>query len=555
MTASVAEPSPTRTGWRRSFAIIASGAIGALAMPPVGFIPAMAVSLSIAVRLLDVCASGGRGSFRRSLSRSFFYGWLWGFGYLVAGLWWLGSPFLVEADQFAWAMPFGVLGLPAVLALFPACGFAIAHALWSPGTGRLFAFAFGLAVSEWLRGHIFTGFPWNLIGMALGQNLWLMQGAALGGVYWLTLLASLILAAPATLFDGPNVRFSQRFGPSLAAIAALAALAAYGAWRIPAQPQPTIPGVTLRLMQPNLPQDAKFNATNAQGILALYLNLSVGDDSPDGKMHGPTHVIWPESAFPFILDQSPEALAQIAAILPPGKILITGAARMSDPLPGEQTGRFFNAIAVVDDQGTVQWQYDKTHLVPFGEYVPAFLKTTIAALGLRQFVHIPGGFDSADRRKMLHLPGIGPVVGTICYESIFSNEVLPQDDNSNDAKAIINVTNDAWFGVLTGPYQHFAQSRLRTVEEGLPLIRVANTGISAAIDPYGQIVAILPLGAKGYIDTTLPIAAPQTIFRQYGELVFMLCSLLCFAVAFYCSVGATGRRTIRFHEEGSEYNR
>ncbi len=536
-----------RSRWQRNLIAILAGACGVLAMPPLGFIPAMAVSLTIAVLLLDTCVDpcadeDAVPSLKHLLRKGFFCGWLWGFGYFVAGLWWLGSAFLVEAELFAWAMPFGVIGLPAVLAIFPACGFATARLFWSPGWGRILAFAAALSASEWLRGHLFSGFPWNLIGMTLGQNLWLMQGAALGGVYFLTLLAILALSAPATLFDTAETRASRRFGPSLAAASALLVLAVYGAWRIPAGPQPVVADVKLRLMQPNVPQDSKFNARNALSILNEYLRVSAGDNARDGIVRGVTHVIWPESAFPFILDQSPEAVAIIVSSLSPGTFLISGAARMSEPLPGEQVGQFYNSIAILNStDGSVRWQYDKVHLVPFGEYIPGFLQPVVEAVGLRQFIDMPGGFEAANMRRTVDIPGIGKAIGAICYESIFSNAIQPQDGGGEDAKLIVNVTNDAWFGDLAGPHQHFAQGRLRTVEEGLPMARVANTGITAAIDPYGRILSSLPLGAKGHIDMLLPLPAPKTFFRMAGEWLFGLGLLFCALIAGACA----GRQNLR----------
>src|SRR5918912_165250 len=174
-------------GWRRALLAWLAGAVGALAMPPFGALPALAVSLTVAVWLLDGAAATGRFGVASTPVSAAIAGWWWGFGYFVAGLWWLGSAFLVEADEFAWAIPFGVLGLPALLAFFPAFGFALSRLLWSPGAGRLFALAFGLGLSEWLRGHLFTGFPWNTFGMALGGNLVLGQAASLVGIYGLTL--------------------------------------------------------------------------------------------------------------------------------------------------------------------------------------------------------------------------------------------------------------------------------------------------------------------------------------------------------------------------------
>jgi apolipoprotein N-acyltransferase len=184
-------------------------------------------------------------------------------------------------------------------------------------------------------------------------------------------------------------------------------------------------------------------------------------------------------------------------------VLITGAARMDDPLPGEAVGKFYNAIQMIDDRGTILGSYDKVHLVPFGEYVPKFLDALMRVVGLRQFVHIPGGFEPAEQRRPLAIPGLPPVAATICYEAIFSGEILPEGPRPS---LILNVTNDGWFGQTAGPYQHFAQARLRSVEEGLPLIRAANTGISAIVDSYGRIVDSLPLGVDDIIDAKLPVA-------------------------------------------------
>ena len=488
-------------GWRRSILSAAAGALGALAMPPFGFLPALALSLTPAIWLIDGTAKAGL-PFRASLRSAALIGWFWGFGYFVAGLWWLGAAFLVEADQFAWALPFGVLGLPALLAFFPAFGFALARLLWRPDAPRILAFAFALTVSEWLRGHLFTGFPWNNPGMALGQNVWLMQSASFLGLYGLCVLAVAIGAAPATILTGrtPRARWAM---PGLAA-AALLAMGAFGVWRVPSAPVATVENVRLRIMQPNLAQDAKFNPRNREAIMRRYLSLSARPGR-DGLPQDATHIVWPESAFPFLLHRDPASLAQIGALLGPGSVLITGAARMDEPPPGETMGRFFNAIQAIDDRGSILVSYDKVHLVPFGEYVPAFLDALIRAVGLRQFVHIPGGFESGGRRKALSIPGLPPAAATICYEAIFPGEILPEDDGPRPS-LILNVTNDGWFGQTTGPYQHFAQARLRAVEEGLPLVRAANTGISAVVDPYGRIVDSIPLGVEGVLDANLPVA-------------------------------------------------
>ena len=508
-------------GWRRFLIAFLAGAVGALAMPPFGFIPALALSLILAVWLIDGAAVGkGQMATLRSTA---LVGWWWGFGYFVAGLWWLGAAFLVEAEEFAWALPFGVLGLPAVLAVFPAIGFALSRLLWSPGPGRIAAFAFGLTISEWLRGNLFTGFPWNTFGMVLGQNAWLMQAASLVGLYGLTVLAILICASPATLATGATSR-GRWLAPGLA-VAGLGALALFGAARLPSAPTPSVADVKLRIMQPNLPQDAKFRPENRDEIMRHYLTLSDRATSPQSTgVADATHLVWPESAFPFLLHRDPQALAQIAALLPPGTTLITGAAREEQPLAGEQEPRYYNAIQAVGDDGTITGTYDKMHLVPFGEYFPRFLDGILRAVGLRQFVHVPGGFEPGERRAGFSVRGLPWAAATICYEAIFPGAIVGPGPRPG---LILNVTNDAWFGKTPGPYQHFAQARLRAVEEGLPLVRAANTGISAVVDPYGRVPAFLPLGTEGVLDAALPEAISAPLFPQYGQALVIVLILCC----------------------------
>lgn len=527
-------------GWRRLLIAFAAGALGALAMPPFGVLPALVVSLCVAVWLIDGAATGRSGN-PRTLLACGVIGWAWGFGYLTAGLWWLGSAFLVEGDEFAWALPLGVIGLPAVLGLFYGAGFALARLVWSRGTGRIAALAFGLAACEWLRGHLFTGFPWNTLGMALGQNLWLMQAAAAIGLYGLTLLAILIAAAPATLATGDGGR--GRYGPALAAGIALAALAGFGASRLPALPDPTVPGVRLRLIQPNLNQDAKFRPENREDILDRYIELSDRAAAPDRTgLADVTHVIWPESAFPFLIQRDPKALARIAAALPPGKQLITGAARAEEPLPGERP-RYFNAILTIENGPKLGDVYDKVHLVPFGEYLPGPLDAALRALGLRQFVSVPGGFTPGSRagQRILNVPGLPPIAATICYEAIFPSEVVPGAAPTGPPLVpglILNLTNDAWFGDTPGPRQHFAQARLRAVEEGLPLVRDANTGISGVVDAHGRITASLPLGVEGVLDAALPARLPgRTLYARLGDIPFAL----MLAIILLCAIGARRR--------------
>ena len=537
MLVAIAQKTVLAFGWRRRGIAFCAGAVGALSLAPINFFPAMIVPMMAAVWMMDGCAiRPARERSRlpgllRAMGDAGQAGWGLGFGYFVAGLWWLGAAFLVEADQFAWALPLGVLGLPAVLAIYPALGFALARLLWSTGASRLLALAFGLGVSEWLRGQLFTGFPWNAFGMSLGDNIVTAQIASLFGLYGLTVLAVAIFAAPATLVDqslqgAPKSTGRFRCRPTMIAGACLILIAAFGEMRLSRQTPGDVDGVRLRIMQPNILQDAKFRPDNKAAILQQYLSLSDRATSPTASgIADVTHLVWPESAFPFILSRDPDAIRQIAARLSQGAVLVTGAARLETTGPGNGRAEYFNSIEVVTKDGLADAKYDKIHLVPFGEYLP--LGSVLDKLGIRQFVHIPGGFTPGVGPRVLAVPGLPPALPLICYEAIFP-EV--SESGRDRPKLILNVTNDSWFGLTSGPYQHLAQARLRTIESGLPLVRAANTGISAIVDPYGRVVASLPLGVEGVLDGRLPKSIEPTFFST-SPLVGFLSLLLASALA------------------------
>jgi apolipoprotein N-acyltransferase len=517
----VAERVILAEGWRRRLIAFIVGALGALAMAPFDLFPALFAPMVVGVWLLDGSAAATgvrpRALSLAALRGAFGAGWWLGFGYFLAGLWWLGSAFLVEADKFAWALPLGVLGLPVILAVFTGAGFALARTVWRPGSGRVLIFAAALTASEVARGLLFTGFPWNVWGMALGGHLVLAQAGSLVGLYGLTLLAVAIFASPATLADpieGPPRRWTRAM---TFAAAALVGLAAFGALRLSTGESAVVKGVKLRVVQPNLPQDAKFRPENKADILRRYLALSDRASSPRATgLADVTHLVWPESAFPFILARDPQALAQIGAALPAGAVLITGAARVEESSEMRDRAadrlRYFNSVQVVASGGVVLDSADKVHLVPFGEYLP--FRAWLDRIGLRQFVHIPGGFEAGQRRKALRAPGLPDIAPLVCYEAIFPGEVTPEGAGSRPG-LLLNVTNDGWFGRTPGPHQHLAQARLRAIEEGLPLVRAANTGVSAVIDPYGRVLAQLPLGVDAVLDAPLPQRIDPTIFARW----------------------------------------
>ncbi|WP_029006096.1 apolipoprotein N-acyltransferase [Azorhizobium doebereinerae] len=486
-------------GWRRLAFGMAAGAFSALSTAPYGLWPVLALGFPALVLLIDGAGHArvrGRGAMLRAAAAA---GWAFGFGYFLASLWWIGDAFLVEADVFAWLLPVAVLALPAGLALFMALGAVLARLLWSPGPARLCAFTAAFTVSEWLRGHVLTGFPWNTFGYGPAATLELAQGAAVVGLWGLTFFTLLLFSTPVLLLRAGG--FWRRAGWPLAALAVLAGAYGAGAYRLAVTPARFLETVHLRIMQPALPQGEKFAYDKRQTVLSNYLELSTRKSIlyPKG-LEDVSLLIWPESAFPFIYEREPWAKARIAEALPENVTLVTGAARLGLPPPG-QSSSFYNSIRVMNARGEVLDTADKVHLVPFGEYLPfqAFLEW----LGLEQLTRVRGGFSAGTTLRPLPLPGAPAAAPLICYEVIFPGAVLPVGPRPG---FLLNLTNDAWFGDTPGPYQHFLQARLRTIEEGLPLVRAANTGISAIVDPVGRIVAALDLGERGILDADLPAA-------------------------------------------------
>jgi apolipoprotein N-acyltransferase len=496
-------------GWKRAVIALAAGALSSLAMAPFNAWPVLFLTFPVAVWLIDGAAAGRR----RGLPAAALSGFWFGLGYFVPGLYWIGYAFLVDAQTFAWLMPFAVLGLPAYLALFPALGFALARLLWTPDASRVLALAFSLTVAEWLRGHLLSGFPWNAFGYALSAPLALAQTASLIGLWGMTFLAVAIFASPAVLIDAKSPRGRPWKAPMIA-LALLAAMLVFGAVRLHRLPTTMVANVKLRIMQPNLQQDVKFNYSAKAAVMQKYLTLSDRASGPQSTgVKDANILIWPESAFPFFLTREADAMAQIADLLPQGTVLITGAVRAPDLPPGVRITRAYNSIYVIDHDGSILSVYDKLHLVPFGEYLP--FQDLMEKLGFVQLTKVQGGFIPGTRRRTLEIPNAPRALPLICYEAIFPGSVGSLDDR---AGWIVNVTNDGWFGISTGPYQHLQQARMRAIEEGLPLVRAANTGISAVIDPAGRTVAELGLGVEGVLDANLPAALPPTVYSRVGNI-------------------------------------
>lgn len=492
-------------GWRRLAIALAAGAASVLAIPPIGAFPIMALTLPMLVWLIDGAA--GRDRFGiAGLGTAFLIGWFFGFGYFLGGLWWVGVAFLVEAKVFGWLLPIGVAGLPAGLALFTGLGTALARLAWSRSPWRVAALAGGLGLTEYLRGTILTGFPWNAFGYALAANDVQMQAASLLGLHALTVLALFIGAAPAILAEPPGIRrLSRRLVLGLAAVLFLGQLA-FGAARLALATDDVVSGVGLRLVQPNFTQDERLDPSKHLEVFERYLRLSSGA-STNPSVPRITHIIWPESALPYRATKAEGVLSRITGMLSPGQVLIAGFLRGDETNPG----KVFNSLYVFDEHAGLLDRYDKTHLVPFGEYLP--FPETMSLLGLepltRIFAFVPG------LRRVPIRAGAGPsFVPLICYEVIFPEGVTGDTERPG---YLVNISDDSWFGDTMGPLQHFHQARLRAVEQGLPLIRVTATGISGVVDPYGRVRASLAVGAQGTIDTGLPASISPTFFALWGR--------------------------------------
>ena len=492
-------------GWRRHGAAALCGAISALALPPLHLVPLLIIAFTGLLWLLD----GARRPRQAAL-----IGWSFGFGHMAAGLYWVGIAFLVDAARFGLIMPFAIAGLAAGMALFPMLAvYGVALTGWR-GPARVVLLATAWLAVEWLRSWLFTGFPWNLMGTIWSFSPAMLQLASVTGVWGLSWLTVLAAAAPAVLAESGD-RGRRAF--VVMVFVAVGLVWAGGALRLTAAPAPgtaVVPDVRLRLVQASIPQALKWVPERRRENVDQQRQLS--------RRAGPapvTHIIWPETAVPYLLDQDPDLRLALAEIVPPGGLLITGAPRAAT-LAGDQ--RLWNSLQALDERGEIVATYDKHHLVPFGEYTP--LRELLGAMkltvGSTDFSAGPGPITLA-------LPGLPAASPLICYEVIFSGQAVAAGDRPG---WLLNVTNDGWFGNSSGPYQHFASARLRAVEEGLPLVRAANSGISAVVDPYGRITGRLALNQTGILDLPLPLPiARGTLYAQLGNFVILFLVLTSFA--------------------------
>jgi apolipoprotein N-acyltransferase len=472
-------------GRRAHAAAIALGLLSALALPPVYALPVLLVAVPGLLALI-----GAQPSWRGAALVGFWFG----FGHHLAGLYWITEAIMIEAARFWWLVPLAVPALAAVMAAFIAVPCALAR-LAPPGWRRAMVLAGAWVLADLARQFVATGFPWNPWGSVwtlpgLAGDV-MLQPASLVGVHGLTLATVLLAATPS---------IGRR--AVLAGLAGLVLWAGFGAVRLAAVlPRPA--GLSVVLVQGNVAQGTKWDRAYVESIFGRYLALTrEGLAQAAAKFPGqPTLVVWPETASPYLLDRDANARAAVAAVAE-GPALV-GSVRFG------ADGRPRNSLMAIMGTAPPAAIYDKWHLVPFGEYQPAWLPLPIQV--------VPGGgFAAGPGPRTLRLPGVPPVGALICYEAIFPAEVV---DAADRPAWLVNVTNDAWFGNSTGPRQHLAAARMRAVEEGLPLMRAANTGISAGFDAHGHELGRLGMNVAGTLAVSLPGALPLTLFSRYGLLV------------------------------------
>ena len=473
-------------GWARRGWLFGAGALATFALAPYGLLPVMFIAMPVVVLIMDGTVPGR--PVRGRLAAGFSSLWWFGFGYFVFGLWWLGVAIWKDGAYFA--LPLAVFAFPAGLAVFYGLAGAAAALFWRPGPLRIVALSIAMVVAEWLRGHLASGFPWNAIAYTAMPVPLLMQSIRLAGLYVMCGLAVYVFASPALLAA------SRGRAVGLLLAAALVALdLGYGWQRLSMDEPEGGRSVRVRLVQPAFGDMDWSTPEGREEVFATLMALS-GQPPAEGELP-PQVIIWPESVLPFTLESRDDARTAIGELLQPGQSLMLGAAsfagRKADGWP-----QFYNAIYALDDAGATISVAGKTHLVPFGEYLP--FEDFFRSIGLDAITTLPGGYVPVQDRRLLHLPDGLTLYPLICYEAVFPRLL---DNQTENASALVNITYDAWFGRTPGPFQHFAQARLRAVEAGKPLVRVGENGITAIVDSRGRVIERAPFDERAILDGIL----------------------------------------------------
>ncbi|MBE7733450.1 apolipoprotein N-acyltransferase [Devosia faecipullorum] len=534
----LAETAMLSQNWRRFLLLFVAGALAGLSAPPFFLLPLLFLAMPVWVWALDG-AERLRG-WRRLFGPAFTIGFAFGWGYFLVAFHWLGAAFFVDGGWVLAAMPFAIAGLAALIALFWGLASALAHLFWSHGWTRILTLAAWLGAAEFARGHLFTGFPFDLLGYSLTGTDEMMQLASIIGVYGLSFLAPLLAMTPSLVWPADERNWSRRLAPLFLAFLVIATQLGFGWNRLAGNVSTERQDMALRLVQPLVYEHADFGNVDPVALVDRLIMLSdMRMDPADQGLEDITHLIWPESSLPFFLETYPEALARIARMLPEQASLIAGVPRRPLALDGVAPGQPpYNSVIAINSDGEVVASYDKAHLVPFGEYLP--FAPFFAQLGLTQFVPGAEGWSAGDmRRRLMSLPNAPAALILVCYEIIFLGDL----GDTGGAQFLLNLTNDAWFDAYAmGPAQHAHHARLRAVEEGMSLVRAANTGLTFATDPLGRITAQLTPGEMGVLDLRPHQKLPGTVFAQLRHWPFLIAVLAGMLVGLVASRRGRRRR-------------
>ncbi len=510
--------------WLRYATALLFGLLASLSVAPMHLSAVLLISLSALVLLIDASKSA-----KRPLLDAALLGWLFGLGMCLPSYTWIANPFYVEAEKYAFLAPVAVIGMAAGMALFIAFSVTLAARFWTNNWSRVLVLAAAWSAGELLRGYILTGFPWNLIVYAWADGLAVVQGASILGPYGLGLVLVALCALPAIAFrpraDGrpipPAIRLVDRVPARvlMACIGGFLLVYGFGAVRLAlATPDAEANPTVVRLINPNVEQRLKFLPNGETRLFeqALGLGQTPADSSVD-------LIVWPEATTSFDLSASALAQQYIGDMLGEHQLLLAGSSRVAfDPSAGRL---FHNSLQVYDTTGALTHIYDKSHLVPFGEYVP--IKWFFNTIGFEQLTRARGALTPGGGLDTVQPDGAPSFSPLICYEAIFPGHVV----GGERPDFLLNVSDDSWFGKAWGPRQHFVSARMRTVEEGLPMVRSANQGVSAVIDPYGRIVRHLDPYKEGAIEAGLPPPLSPTVYAVLGDWMSLIVLLLAAGIA------------------------
>lgn len=502
--------------WKARLVAVLAGMAAAFAHPPFGVLVGL-LAYGAIMLLVDWADQ------ERPLRSAFLRGWLAGVGYFAVGTWWVAEAFFVDIAAHGWMAPFAVTFMAAGIALFWGLAALLYRAAGVTGPWRVIVFAAAFGLAEWIRGHVLTGFPWNLPGETWRAGSLISQSAAVVGAYGLTVITVGVAAAPALLLKDRGRASLIALG---SAAVLLAAMASYGLYRADFFTSASVttppPAPVIRIVQPDVPQEAKYDPQSFTRIFGKYLSLTrqPAERTPD-------IVIWPEGAVPALAEEylAPGTWTRAAILdaLRPGQILLVGVARYEG---SPESPRYFNSLLVLRRTQTDLVQlgrYDKFRLVPFGEFLP--LDSLLSPLGIKNLVQIGDGFTPGPRPAPLAIPGLPVIQPLICYESLypgFTREGARASGKTPDL--IVNVSNDAWFGATSGPLQHLNLASYRAIEEGVPMARATPTGVSAMVDAHGRVIpsSRIEQGAEAVVDIALPPRVVETPYRRLGDLPFSI---------------------------------